>query len=142
MDPDSRVKSVSSNQHVITCRLQRDGGSNIGALAWACRVRRRRTSRAASTQPALDDNRTRWDGHWVTHAPGPRRQDGGGGVTNFNFNGSISTPVDTTITYRDFRVNDIGFRREPIATRPMAISSRAAGPMVILGVQQLQSGLD
>jgi hypothetical protein len=100
-------------------RLQRDvmgGSSNVGVLG------------TGVLRPGVDDaftggidynlrwdqNRTRWDGHWVaTRAPGDGGlKTGGGGVTNFSFNrkhGEIYAHYDQFS--RDFRVNDIGFFR-------------------------------
>jgi hypothetical protein len=99
-------------------RVQRDlrGSSNIGALVTT--VFRERADDAFTGgfdhNIRWDQNRARWDGHWViTHAPGTGgMKTSGGGVTNFNVsrkNFNIGTHYDHI--GRDFRVNDIGFLR-------------------------------
>ena len=99
-------------------RVQRDlrGSSNIGGLITG--VFRERADDAFTGgfdhNIRWDQNRARWDGHWVfTHAPGVGGvKTSGGGVTNFNVsrkNFNIGTHYDHF--GRDFRVNDIGFFR-------------------------------
>ena len=71
-------------------RLQRDiGSSNIGALVTGVLREKAQDAFTGGFDYNLrwDDNRTRWDGHWViTHAPGPGGiKTSGGGITNFNF---------------------------------------------------------
>src|SRR5262245_16073971 len=99
-------------------RLQRDlkGSSNIGALFTG--VFREGADNAVTGgfdhNIRWDQNRARWDGHWVfTQAPGVGGvKTSGGGVTNFNVsrkNFNIGTHYDHF--GRDFRVNDIGFFR-------------------------------
>ena len=99
-------------------RLQRDvmGSSNIGALVTGVFRERADDAFTGGIDHNLrwDQNRVRWDGHWVvTHAPGPDgMKTSGGGVTNFNVsrkNFNIGTHYDHF--GRDFRVNDIGFFR-------------------------------
>ena len=99
-------------------RIQRDvmGSSNIGALVTGVFRERADDAFTGGIDHNLrwDQNRVRWDGHWVvTHAPGPDgMKTSGGGVTNFNVsrkNFNIGTHYDHF--GRDFRVNDIGFFR-------------------------------
>ena len=92
------------------------GSSNIGALVTGVFRERADDAFTGGIDHNLrwDQNRVRWDGHWVvTHAPGPGgMKTSGGGVTNFNVsrkNFNIGTHYDHF--GRDFRVNDIGFFR-------------------------------
>jgi hypothetical protein len=99
-------------------RVQRDlrDSSNIGGLVTG--VFRERADDAITGgidhNIRWDQNRARWDGHWVfTHAPGTDGiKTSGGGVTNFNFSRKhLNTGAHYDHLGRDFRVNDIGFLR-------------------------------
>ena len=99
-------------------RVQRDvrGTSNIGALVTG--VLREGADDAFTGgidhNIRWDQNRARWDGHWVvTHAPGTGGvKTSAGGVTNFNFSRKhFNTGAHYDHFGRDFRVNDIGFLR-------------------------------
>jgi hypothetical protein len=109
-------------------RLQRDvmSSSNVGALVTG--VFRERMDDAVTGgfdhNLRWDQNRTRWDGHWVfTRAPGADGvKTSGGGVTNFSFSRKhLNTGTHYEHFGRHFRVNDIGFFR----TRPNRNQSNA-----------------
>ena len=110
-----RLIEPATSYNVV--RLQRDvGASNIGALVTGVLREKAEDAFTGGVDYNLrwDDNRTRWDGHWVvTHAPGPGGvKTSGGGVTNFNFNRKhLNTGGHYDHMGRDFRVNDIGFLR-------------------------------
>jgi hypothetical protein len=98
-------------------RVQRDiGASNVGALMTGVFRERADDAFTGGFDHNLrwDQNRARWDGHWVfTHAPGTGgMKTSGGGVTNFNFSRKhFNYGAHYDHFGRDFRVNDIGFFR-------------------------------
>ena len=114
--PAAMLIEPATSYNVV--RVQRDlwGSSNIGGLITG--VFRERADDAVTGgidhNIRWDQNRARWDGHWVfTRAPGTGGiKTSGGGVTNFNVsrkNFNVGTHYDHF--GRDFRVNDIGFFR-------------------------------
>lgn len=111
-----RLIEPATSYNVV--RAQRDvrGGSNVGVIATG--VLRERSQDAVTGgfdyNIRWDQNRTRFDGHWVaTRAPGAGGvKTSGGGVTNFNVSRKHwNVGVHADHFGRDFRVNDIGFFR-------------------------------
>ncbi|HLG56019.1 MAG TPA: DUF5916 domain-containing protein [Vicinamibacterales bacterium] len=113
---NERLIEPATSYNVV--RLQRDvmGSSNIGALVTGVFREKSEDAFTGGFDYNLrwDQNRTRWDGHWVvTHAPGTGGvKTSGGGVTNFSFSRkNLNAGGHYDHFGHDFRINDIGFFR-------------------------------